>query len=187
MDFERLAIPAVVLMTPKRFHDHRGYFTETFSKRVLSDLGCADEFVQDNHSHSTEKATIRGLHFQISPYVQTKLVRVVRGAIFDVAVDLRAGSPSYGHHVSAVLSAETGNQILVPGGFAHGFCTLEADTEVLYKATSYYSPEHDKGLLWNDPAIGVEWPLSGSEALLSEKDRCHPVLKNLPDYFTYEP
>ena len=187
MEVERLAIPAVMVLTPKRFHDQRGYFAETYNKRVLSDLGLVQEFVQDNHSHSAELDTIRGLHFQIPPRAQTKIVRVVSGSIFDVAVDIRAGSPTFGHHVSAVLSVDNGKQLLVPAGFAHGFCSLEASTEVLYKVTDYYSPEHDKGLLWSDPQLAIKWPTPATEALLSERDQGHSTLGELPTYFTYEP
>ena len=184
MKVERLEIPEVVMIIPDRFRDHRGFFSETYNGRVLSDIGLELDFVQDNHSLSVEKGTVRGLHFQIPPHAQVKLVRVVRGAIFDVAVDIRKGSPTYGRHVSAVLSAEAWNQALVPVGFAHGFFSLEPDTEVLYKVSDYYSPEHDKGLLWNDPDLGIAWPIS--EAVLSDKDARHPALRDLPDYFTYE-
>ena len=187
MEVERLAIPAVMILTPKRFHDQRGYFAETYNKRVLSDLGLVQEFVQDNHSRSAELDTIRGLHFQTPPRAQMKIVRVVSGSIFDVAVDIRAGSPTFGHHVSAVLSVDNGKQLLVPVGFAHGFCSLEAGTEVLYKVTDYYSPEHDKGLLWSDPQLAIKWPTPAAETLLSERDQGHPTLGELPTYFTYEP
>ncbi|MBY0431611.1 MAG: dTDP-4-dehydrorhamnose 3,5-epimerase [Rhodospirillales bacterium] len=183
MDIRRLEIPDVVLITPKKFGDHRGFFSETYNKRALAAAGLDLDFVQDNHSLSAEKGTVRGLHFQVPPFAQDKLLRVTRGAILDIAVDIRRGSPTYGKHVSAVLSAENWCQLLVPTGFAHGFCTIEPDTEVLYKVTSTYSPAHDRGLLWNDPALGIDWPVQGEVAVLSDKDRHHPVLADLPAWF----
>ena len=142
--------------------------------------------MQDNHSLSAEKGVVRGLHFQVPPFAQDKLVRVVRGSVFDAAVDLRRGSPTYGKHVSVVLSAEEWNQILVPIGFAHGLMTLEPDTEVIYKVSNYYSAEHDKGLLWNDPALGIEWPVAEDEAILSAKDKVQPRLADLLPYFHFD-
>jgi dTDP-4-dehydrorhamnose 3,5-epimerase len=183
MEIRPTRIADVRIVEPKRFADNRGFFSETFNGRAFAAAGLPTEFVQDNHSLSRPKGTIRGLHFQIPPFAQDKLVRVVRGAILDVAVDLRAGSPTYGQSVGVVLSAEAWNQLFIPVGFAHGFCTLEDDTEVLYKVTDYYSPEHDRGLLWNDPALGIEWPVSAQEAVLSDKDKAHPLLKDLPAYF----
>ena len=149
---------------------------EVYSRRALAEAGIDIEFVQDNHSLSAEKGTVRGLHFQTPPFAQDKLVRVVRGSVFDVAVDLRRDSPTYGRYVSVVLSAATWNQLLVPVGFGHGFMTLEPDTEVIYKVSEYYAPEHDKGLLWNDPAFCIQWPIPEDEAVLSDKDRRHPRL-----------
>ncbi|WP_142848195.1 dTDP-4-dehydrorhamnose 3,5-epimerase [Telmatospirillum sp. J64-1] len=186
MTVKSLAIPDIKVFWPKKHGDARGFFSETYSQRDLREAGIDITFVQDNHAFSAEKGTVRGLHFQTPPFAQDKLVRVVRGAILDVAVDLRVGSPTYGKHVSAVISAEEWNQILVPIGFAHGLVTLEPNTEVLYKVSNYYSPEHDKGLLWNDPAIGIDWPVSESEALLSEKDKRQPRLADLPAYFHYD-
>lgn len=183
---DSLAIPEVKIIRPKKHGDARGFFSETFSQRDLQDAGIDIAFVQDNHAFSAEKGTVRGLHFQTPPFAQDKLVRVVRGAIFDVAVDLRFGSPTYGQHVSAVISAEEWNQILVPVGFAHGLVTLEPNTEVLYKVSNYYSPEHDKGILWNDPALEFEWPVDEAEALLSDKDKRQPRLADLPGNFHYE-
>ncbi len=179
------SIPDVIVITPARYGDRRGFFSETYNRRALAEAGIDLEFVQDNHSLSGERGTIRGLHFQTPPYAQDKLVRVVRGAIFDVAVDLRKGSPTFGKHVSAVISAAEWNQILLPIGFAHGFCTLEPNTEVIYKVTNYYSASHDKGLLWNDPDLGIDWPIPGQQATLSEKDRRLPRLRELPDYFVW--
>jgi dTDP-4-dehydrorhamnose 3,5-epimerase len=152
---------------------------------VLAERGIDVDFVQDNHSLSRLKGTVRGLHYQAPPFAQHKLVRVVRGSVLDVAVDLRLGSPTYGAHVAAVISAEAWNQILVPIGFAHGFCTLEPDTEVIYKVTDYYSPEHDHGILWNDPELGIAWPVSEAAAVLSPRDRRLPRLKEIASPFVY--
>ena len=179
MRIEWSSIPAVKVLAPKKHGDHRGFFSEVYNKQALARAGIDIEFVQDNHSLSAEKGTVRGLHFQTPPFAQDKLVRVVRGAVFDVAVDLRRSSATYGRHVSAVLSAEAWNQILVPAGFAHGFMTLEPDTEVIYKVSGYYAPDHDKGLLWNDPALGIAWPIPETEAVLSDKDRRQPRLAEL--------
>lgn len=185
MQVESLEIPEVKLLRPRRHGDERGFFSETYNRQALAEAGIDIVFVQDNHAFSAARGTVRGLHFQTPPFAQDKLVRVVRGAILDVAVDLRVGSPTYGHHVSAVISAAEWNQILVPVGFAHGLVTLEPDTEVLYKVSGFYSPEHDKGLLWNDADLGIEWPVSEAEALLSAKDRVQPRLAELPAYFHY--
>lgn len=182
---ESLDIPEVKVIRPTRHRDQRGFFSETYSKSALAEAGINVEFVQDNHAMSVRKGTIRGLHFQVSPFAQDKLVRVVRGAIFDVAVDIRGGSPTYGRHVSAIISSEAWNQIFVPIGFAHGFATLEAHTEVLYKVSKFYSPDDDKGLLWNDPALQIEWPVSEAVATLSERDRNQPKLEDLPSYFRF--
>lgn len=181
-----LALPGIKLLTPKKHGDGRGFFSETYNRRTLLDHGIDTSFVQDNHAFSAEKGTVRGLHFQTPPHAQAKLVRVLRGAILDVVVDIRTGSPTFGQHVSAVISAKDWNQILVPVGFAHGLITLEPDTEVLYKVSDHYSPEHDKGLLWNDPALGIDWGIRDEEAILSEKDRRQPRLTELPAYFHYE-
>lgn len=186
LSVESLAIPAVKIITPKKHGDDRGFFSETYSRKALADAGIDIDFVQDNHAFSAAKGTVRGLHFQTPPAAQDKLVRVVRGAILDVAVDLRVGSPTFGRHVSAVISAEAWNQILVPVGFAHGLVTLEPNTEVIYKVSGYYSPENDKGLRWNDPALGIDWPLDGAEPQLSAKDRVQPLLAELPAYFQYD-
>ncbi len=171
------------MIVPRIHRDHRGFFSETYNKAGLEALGVNLEFVQDNHSLSVERGVVRGLHFQIAPFAQDKLVRVIRGAIFDVAVDLRRGSRTCGKHVARVISAVDWNQFLVPVGFAHGFCTLEVNTEVIYKVTNYYSPEHDRGLLWNDPDLGIAWPITEGEAILSEKDRKQPRFRELSGYF----
>ena len=185
MQVKHLNIPDIMVLNPERHSDPRGFFSETYNGKSLAALGMDMDFVQDNHSYSVEKGTVRGLHFQTPPFAQDKLVRVTRGSVFDVAVDLRKGSPTFGRHVSAVLSAEAWNQILVPIGFAHGFMTLEPDTEVIYKVSNYYSPEHDMGVLWNDPALGIKWPISGGKAVLSDKDRRQPRLAELVTPFNY--
>ena len=184
---DALGIAEVVLIRPKKFGDDRGFFSETYSKSDFAEAGMHVEFVQDNHAFSASRDTVRGLHFQIPPFEQAKLVRVTRGAIFDVAVDIRFGSPTYGRHVSAVISAESWNEIFVPVGFAHGLLTLEPNTEVLYKVSNVYSPEHDKGVLWNDPALAIDWPVNAADAILSDKDRNQPMLSDLPAYFCHEP
>ena len=174
MQVQALTIPDVKILTPRKFGDSRGFFSEVYNRRTLAEAGIDTEFVQDNHSLSACRGTVRGLHFQTPPHAQDKLVRVMRGSVFDVAVDLRRGSPTYGLHASAVLSAEAWNQILVPVGFAHGFMTLEPGTEVVYKVSDFYAPDHDEGLLWNDPALGIRWPIPEEEAVLSDKDRGQP-------------
>ena len=179
MQVEHLNIPDVRLLSPRKHGDQRGFFSETYSRKALAVIGIDIDFVQDNHSYSADKGTVRGLHFQTPPFAQDKLVRVARGSVFDIAVDLRQGSPTYGRHAGAVLSAQAWNQLLVPIGFAHGFMTLEPDTEVIYKVSNYYAPDHDKGLLWNDPALGISWPIADAEAVLSEKDRKLPRLAEL--------
>ncbi len=183
METTALSISGPLLLWPKKIEDLRGFFSETYSERLFRDAVGDIRFVQDNHSLSTQVGTIRGLHFQSPPAEQGKLVRVVRGAIFDVAVDIRRGSPTYGKFVSATLSAENWAQLWVPSGFAHGFCTLEPDSEVIYKVTSYYSRGHDLGLAWDDPALAIPWPVAPGRAILSDKDRRHPTLKDLPAYF----
>ena len=176
-------IADVKLIVPRIHRDHRGFFSETYNKADLAALGVNLEFVQDNHSLSVERGVVRGLHFQIPPFAQDKLVRAIRGSVFDVAVDIRRGSPTYGKHAARVISAADWNQFLVPAGFAHGFCTLEANTEVIYKVTNYYSPEHDRGVLWNDADLGIAWPVTEGEAILSDKDKKQPRFRDLPQYF----
>jgi dTDP-4-dehydrorhamnose 3,5-epimerase len=177
------AIPDVKLVRPLVIADARGFFSETYKRNEFEAAGIVLDFVQENHSLSRQAGTVRGLHFQAPPDAQDKLVRVVRGRIFDVAVDIRRSSPTFGRHVAVELSADDMHQLLVPKGFAHGFCTLEPDTAVVYKVTSYYSRENDYGILWNDPALGIEWPLDESAAQLSDKDRVHPRLGDLPAFF----
>jgi dTDP-4-dehydrorhamnose 3,5-epimerase len=183
LNVRETAIPAVKIIEPKRFGDHRGFFSETYSRVAYRAAGIDLEFVQDNHSLSEAIGTLRGLHFQIPPFAQDKLVRVTRGKILDVAVDLRRSSASFGRHVAVELSAENWRQLLVPKGFAHGFITLEPATEVLYKVTAPYSAECDRGLLYNDPALKIDWSLPASGAVLSDKDTKHPCLADLPAVF----
>ena len=185
MNVTPLSIPDVKILEPARFGDQRGFLSETYNRRMLAERGIELEFVQDNHSLSGPKGTIRELHYQSPPFAQDKLIWVVHGSILDVAVDLRRNSPSYGKHVAAVINAKAWNQILVPIGFAHGFCTLEADTEIIYKVTNYYSPEHDLGVLWNDPELGIEWPVSAETCVLSPKDRRLPRLSEIVSPFIY--
>ncbi|TKT77658.1 dTDP-4-dehydrorhamnose 3,5-epimerase [Aquamicrobium sp. LC103] len=171
-----LGLDGVVEITPRKFGDDRGFFSETYNREKFVAAGIELDFVQDNHSYSAARGVLRGLHYQLPPKAQDKLVRVVRGSILDVAVDIRRGSPTFGRWVSLVISAEKWNQILVPAGFAHGFITLEPDTEVIYKVTELYSPEHDRSIRFDDPEIGIEWPIPADEIQLSEKDRAAPFL-----------
>jgi len=183
LDIRPAAIPDVKILIPQRVDDERGLFSEVYSRRMFEEAGLDLEFVQDNHSLSTEAGTIRGLHFQGPPFGQSKLVRAIRGSILDVTVDLRRSSPTFGRHVAVELSASNWRQLLVPVGFAHGFCSLEPNTEVLYKVTNYYSAAHDHGVAFDDPDLDIEWPVSPSDAILSEKDRRFPRLAELPKYF----
>ncbi len=176
----------LMLIEPRKFGDHRGFFSETYNRERLIAAGFARDFVQDNHSLSVETGVLRGIHFQSPPHAQDKLVRVVQGAILDVAVDLRVGSPTYGDHAAVTLSAANWRQLLVPVGFGHGFITLEPNTEVVYKVTDYYAPEHDNSLLWSDPALGIEWGPAGAAPTLSEKDRDAHGLADLKSPFVWE-
>lgn len=178
-------LSGLIAIKPSRFGDHRGFFAETYNLRDYKKLGVNVEFVQDNHSLSASLGTVRGLHFQAPPHAQAKLVRCGRGAIFDVAVDIRRGSPTYGKWAGFTLSAENGVQIYIPAGFAHGFVTLEADSEVVYKCSDYYAPEAEGALRWDDPAIGIEWPII-EDAVLSEKDANTPLLADLYSPFEFE-
>lgn len=171
-----LALGDVLEILPRKFGDDRGFFSETYNRERLTQAGIPHEFVQDNHSYSAAKGVLRGLHYQLAPRAQDKLVRVVKGSILDVAVDIRKSSPTFGKWVSLVVSTGEWNQIFVPKGFAHGFVTLEPDTEVVYKVTDLYSPEHDRSIRFDDPAIGIDWPVPAGEIQLSEKDRNAPLL-----------
>jgi len=184
---ETFAAPGLIALTPPKHGDERGFLSETYSRRRSGDLGVDIDFVQDNHAFSAVKGTIRGLHFQIPPHDQGKLVRVLRGAILDVVVDIRHGSPAFGQPTAVELSAENWRQLYVPPGFAHGFCTLTPEAEVLYRMTKYYAPEADRGLAFDDPDLGIECPVELSAAILSDKDRRHPRLRDLPVYFPFEP
>jgi len=174
-----LALPEVLLITPKRHGDARGWFAETWSERWMETAGLTDAFVQDNQAFNARRGTVRGLHFQRAPHAQGKLVRVLKGAIYDVAVDVRPGSATFGQWVAATLTAEHGEQLFVPRGFAHGYCTLEPDTELFYKVDGKYAVELEGGVAWNDPDLAIAWPLDG-EPVLSEKDQRLPRLKDLP-------
>lgn len=185
MDIRQLELDGVLEITPKKFGDQRGFFSETYSATRFADAGIGIGWVQDNQSFSSEKGVLRGLHFQLAPFAQDKLIRVLRGSIFDVAVDLRKASPSYGKWTSCVLSSQAWNQLLVPKGFAHGFVTLEPDVEVFYKVSAPYAPEHDRGIRWNDPALGIDWPLEGREPILSGKDAAAPFLADIETQISF--
>ena len=176
-------LPEVIVVTPKRFGDGRGFFSETYHRDKFAQVGIDCEFVQDNHSLSAAVGTLRGLHYQLPPHAQDKLVRVVRGRIRDVAVDIRRSSPTFGKHVAVELSAEGGEQILVPKGFAHGFVTLEPDTEVVYKVSDVYDQPSERGIAWNDPQLAVDWGLPVDQPTLSGKDAQNPKLADQPDLF----
>ena len=180
-NFEALAlgIPGPLLIVPRVFRDGRGFFLETWSERDFEALGAGGRFVQDNHSFSAAAGTVRGMHYQLPPRAQAKLVRVLRGAVLDVVVDLRRGSPTYGRHAAAELSAADARQVYVPAGFAHGFCTLEPMTEVAYKAGDYYDPGLERGLAWDDPDLALPWPVAAGRAVLSDKDRRLPRLRDI--------
>jgi len=181
-EFQRLEIPEIVLIKPKVFGDERGFFMETFKRSDFERFGIREEWVQDNHSRS-KKGVLRGLHYQLNPKAQAKLVRVVKGAVFDVAVDIRKGSPTYGKWVSVILSEENKYMIYIPKGFAHGACTLADDTEIIYKVSDFYSPEHEAGIIWNDPSLNIDWPVK--RPILSERDSKWPTLKRADNNFSY--
>ncbi|MDR3520156.1 MAG: dTDP-4-dehydrorhamnose 3,5-epimerase [Acidocella sp.] len=184
MRIERLDIPEVLLITPPKFEDSRGFFSETWSEAKLTAAGFNQHFVQDNQSLSRETGTVRGLHCQVAPAIQGKLVRVVRGAIWDVAVDARRGSPTFGKFAAAVLSAENWHQLWIPGGFLHGFCTIEPDTEVIYKVTADYNRAAERAVIWNDPDLALPWPVAAGAAILSDKDKVLPRLAECDTWFT---
>jgi len=173
-------LPGVRLITPRIFTDSRGFVSETLSERRLAENGLAIHFVQENLSFSTKKGTVRGLHFQRKPCTQAKLIRVIKGRVYDVAVDIRPGSATFGKYMGVTLSDEDLTQFFIPAGFAHGFCTLTDDVSVLYKVDSFYAPETEGGILWNDPDLGIDWPIKPDEAILADKDVVRPRLKDLP-------
>ena len=183
MKVEDLAIAGVKLITPRRFQDPRGFFSETWKDGAFAEAGIPGPFVQDNHAVSTGAGVLRGLHCQVGPNAQGKLVRCIKGAIYDVAVDVRWGSPTFGQYVGAEISADNWTQIWVPVGFLHAYCTLTAETEVIYKVTAPYDKAAERGAIWNDPQIGIEWPVPTSEIILSDKDKVLPLLRDLPALF----
>jgi dTDP-4-dehydrorhamnose 3,5-epimerase len=185
MQIEKLDIPEVLLITPAKFGDSRGFFSETWNEGKLASAGFNEHFVQDNHSFSADVGTIRGLHCQLAPAVQGKLVRVVKGAIWDVAVDIRKGSPTFGKWVAAEITEDNWKQIWVPGGFLHGFCTLVPDTEVIYKVTSGYNKEAERAVVWDDPTLALPWPVAPGGAKLSDKDKVAPAFNPSETWFTY--
>ena len=185
MLIEDTALEGVKILTPARHGDARGFFSESWNAQRMADAGLDYDFVQDNHSMSAAVGTLRGLHYQSPPHAQAKLVRCGRGALFDVAVDIRVGSPSYGQWVGVELTYENGKQLMIPAGFLHGFVTRQPDTEIIYKCTDFYAPECDGAVRWDDPAIGIDWGLSG-DPLLSAKDADAPLLAEIGSVFTYE-
>jgi dTDP-4-dehydrorhamnose 3,5-epimerase len=186
LKFEQTPLLGVVVITPARFGDHRGFFSESYSAKALAEHGITTQFLQDNHSLSMTQGTIRGLHFQAPPNAQDKLVRCGRGALFDVAVDIRKGSPTYGQWFGVELSFENGKQLLVPTGFAHGFVTRAPGTEIIYKCSDYYAQETEGAVAWNDPEVGVDWGLGDMAPILSDKDANAPSLADLNSPFTFE-
>jgi dTDP-4-dehydrorhamnose 3,5-epimerase len=186
MKIEKTALPGVLLLTPTRHGDNRGFFSECWNRRTMAEHGITHDFVQDNHSLSEKPGVVRGLHFQAPPHTQVKLVRCGRGLLFDVVVDIRRGSPTYGQWVGYELSFENGRQILVPEGFAHGFVTRAPDTEIIYKCSDYHAPETEGGIRWNDPAIGIDWGLDGLTPILSDKDKVTPLLHEVQSPFVFD-
>ncbi|MGI9356292.1 MAG: dTDP-4-dehydrorhamnose 3,5-epimerase [Rhizobiaceae bacterium] len=186
MEVKALRIGDVKLLIPDRHYDERGFFSETYRQDALAEVGIHLDFVQDNHSFSKHRSTVRGLHFQSPPFAQAKLVRVAHGAAYDVAVDIRRGSPTFGQWVAVTISADNWHQLLVPEGFAHAICTLEPNTEIIYKASNFYSPDHDTGILWNDPSLAIDWPVTAEEVVLSDRDRCQPLLEQFETPFVFD-
>ena len=178
-------LAAVRIITPRRFTDSRGFFSEVWRQDAMRDCGIDVAFVQENHALSHAVGTIRGMHFQTGNSAQAKLIRCPRGSILDVAVDIRCGSPTFGRHVAIILSADNWKQAYIPAGFAHGYCTLEPDTEVMYKVNTYYDPASERGFAWNDPDVAIPWPFGPDKAVLAAKDQAYPRLAELPDYFPF--
>jgi dTDP-4-dehydrorhamnose 3,5-epimerase len=179
VEHRAMALEGLVELRPKRHFDERGFFSEVWRDEWLAEIESGTSFVQDNHAFSSVRGTLRGLHFQLEPAAQHKLVRVSRGSIYDVAVDIRSSSPTFGKWVGAVLSASEWNQLFIPKGFAHGYLVLEEDTEVMYKVSAPYTPEHERSIRFDDPAIGIEWPVAGDAVIVSEKDRSAPLLSEI--------
>ncbi|WBY16908.1 dTDP-4-dehydrorhamnose 3,5-epimerase [Erythrobacteraceae bacterium WH01K] len=186
MQVDQTALPGCLILTPRRFGDDRGWFSEVYSKRALADAGITCDFVQDNHSLSRDAGTVRGLHYQSPPHAQAKLVRVASGAVRDVAVDFREGSPTFGQHVVVELSAENGRQLFIPAGFLHGFVALQPDTELLYKCSDFYAPECDGTIRFDDPDLAIDWGIAREDAVLSAKDAAAPSLAEAGTPFQYE-
>jgi dTDP-4-dehydrorhamnose 3,5-epimerase len=186
MEIKATDLPGLFLLKPRRFTDSRGYFVETYNQRALAAASVSMQFVQDNLSFSAKASTIRGLHFQLPPAAQTKLVRAARGRVFDVAVDLRQGSPTFGRWFGATLTAEGGEQLLIPRGFAHAFCTLEDNCEVAYKTDDFYAPKSDSGLIWNDPDLRIDWPIAANSAILSDKDAKLGLFRDFVSPFRFD-
>ncbi len=185
IEIEQTALPEVKIIKPRKFGDARGFFSEVWNDRDLKSAGINVDFVQDNHAFSAEKGTVRGLHYQTAPKAQGKLVRVIRGRVLDVAVDIRRGSANFGAYVGVELSEENWHQLWVPPGFAHGYCTLTEDVEFLYKVTNDYSPENEQGIIYNDPDLGINWGVADADILLSDKDRILPRLKDQNNLFQF--
>ncbi len=183
MKIKRASIPDVLVIKPEKYGDHRGFFSETYNKKLLENEGLAVEFVQDNQSLSAKAGTLRGLHFQAPPFAQDKLVRVINGAIIDVALDIRRNSPTYGQHISEIISANNWKQIFIPKGFAHGFLTTEPDTEVIYKVSNFYAPDYDFGINWNDKKLGINWGIDQENITISEKDLLQPNFHDIETPF----
>ena len=186
LDVQETALSGVYVLTPRRFGDHRGFFSESWNRARMAEHGIDLDFVQDNHSLSREVGTVRGLHFQSPPHAQAKLVRCGRGCLFDVAVDIRKGSPTFGQWVGVELSFDNGRQLLIPAGFLHGFVTRVPDTEIIYKCSDYYAPECDGAVRFDDPDIGIDWGLGGQAPILSDKDAAAPLLRDFDSPFTYK-
>ncbi|MFP1644207.1 dTDP-4-dehydrorhamnose 3,5-epimerase [Pontitalea aquivivens] len=186
LDVQETTLPGVYMLTPRRFGDHRGFFSESWNRARMAEHGIDLDFVQDNHSLSREVGTVRGLHFQSPPHAQAKLVRCGRGCLFDVAVDVRKGSPTFGQWVGAELSFDNGRQLLIPAGFLHGFVTRAPDTEIIYKCSDYYAPECDGAVRFDDPDIGIDWGLGGQTPVLSDKDAAAPLLRDFDSPFAYK-
>ena len=183
MNIITTGLEGVIIIEPKIFRDDRGFFTESYSKRKFEELGLNYDFIQDNHSLSVQEGTVRGLHYQMAPKAQTKLVRVLAGAVLDIAIDIRKGSPTYKKWVSTILTAQNMREFIVPRGFAHGVCSLTPNTEIFYKVDEFYSPECDRCIRWDDPEIGITWPYS--KPLLSDKDNNAPLLRDAENNFIY--